>query len=83
MLTDYNEEFLAFLEPHNDGSMKMVPYQSHQMVNYFSAPNVFSGSNEIELVFNLHTIQPDGKHVPLQWVTGSTVLGNLRSRSLV
>ena len=76
LLTNDNETFILSLEPASEGILKMTP----SVTIAFHASTMFSGSHEMDLPFKIYTIQPDGQHVPLHWLTGAHIYGNLWSK---
>lgn len=76
LLTNDNELFILSLEPASEGILKMTP----SMTSTFHASTMFSGSHEMDLPFKIYTIQPDGQHVPLCWLSGAYIYGNLWSK---
>ena len=76
LLTNDNETFILSLEPASEGILKMTP----SVTSAFHASTMFSGSHEMDLPFKIYTIQPNGQHVPLHWLTGAHIYGNLWSK---
>lgn len=75
----FAHEFVASLEPKPEGIMTLEKHIAGES-DAIQIAEYQMGANHVILRFFLFTILPNGQHIPLNWKSGATIIGIIRSK---